>query len=230
MKRAMLAAALLLATVSSSSWAQSPADHEAHHPDQKGATGAQPSPPDQPGMMGQGMMGGPRGMMGGRSMMDNMPMANMMGMMGQQRSESGCSGMSGMATIDRVEGRIAFLRTELKITEAQSSAWNGFADALRANAKGLGEVRATMIAQAGAGQPGLVDRLALQEKWLAARLEGIQAIKLALTNLVGTLSDEQKKSADELLAPHMGMMAGTQPGMMGFGPMQPGTMMQGQGR
>jgi hypothetical protein len=39
------------------------------------------------------------------------------------------------------------------------------------------------------------------------RLEGIRAIKPALTILVGTLSDEQKKMADELLAPHMGMMA-----------------------
>ena len=31
------------------------------------------------------------------------------------------------ATIDRVEGRMAFLRAELKITEAQANAWNGFA-------------------------------------------------------------------------------------------------------
>jgi LTXXQ motif family protein len=69
------------------------------------------------------------------------------------------------------------------------SAWNAFADALRANAKSLGEVRA------------LLDRLTLQEKWLAARLEGIRAIKPALTILVGTLSDEQKRMADELLAP-----------------------------
>jgi hypothetical protein len=175
--------------------------------------------------MGQGM--------GGRGMMGNMPMANMMqmmGMMGQRGSEAGCAGMGGMATIDRVEGRIAFLRTELKITEAQSSAWNAFADALRANAKSLGEVRASMMPQAAAGQQGLVDRLALHEKWLTARLEGTRAIKSALTSLVGTLSDEQKKSADELLAPHMGMMAGMQSGQMGSGPMPPGMMTQGQGR
>ena len=229
MKRLALPVALLLATVSTSSWAQSPADHEAHHPDQSAPGATQPqSPPAQPGMMGQGM--------GGRGMMGNMPMANMMqmmGMMGQRGSEAGCAGMGGMATIDRVEGRIAFLRAELKITEAQSSAWNAFADALRANAKSLGEVRASMMPQAAAGQQGLVERLALQEKWLAARLEGTRAIKSALTNLVGTLSDDQKKAAEELLAPHMGMMgmmAGMQPGQMGSGPMQPGMMTQGQGR
>ena len=230
MKPLTLPAALLLATVATTSWAQSAADHEAHHPDQKGApAAAQPqSPAGQPGMMGQGMMGG-RGMMGG-----NMPMMQMMRMMGQSGAEAGCAGMSGMATIDRVEGRIAFLRTELKITDAQDAAWNAFADALRTNAKSLGEVRAAMMPQAGAAQQDLVDRLGLQEKWLAARLEGTRAIKSALTNLVGTLSDDQKTTADELLAPHMGMgmdmMVGMQPGQMSSGQMQPGMMRQGQGR
>jgi len=237
MKHLTLPVALLLATVSTTSWAQSAADHEAHHPDQKGAPSTtQPSPPaGQPGMMGRGMMGGPQGMMGGTGMMGgNMPTMNMMRMMGQSVAEAGCAGMSGMATIDRVEGRIAFLKTELKITDTQNAAWNAFADALRANAMSLGEVRGSMMPQPGAGQQGLVDRLALQEKWLAARLEGTRAIKSALTNLVGTLSDDQKKTADELLAPHMGMgtdmMVGMQPGQMSSGQMQPGMMRQGQGR
>jgi len=228
MKRLTLPVALLLATVSTSSWAQSAADHEAHHPDQKEApVAAQPSPPPgQPGMMGQGMMGGPQGMMGGRGMMGgNMPMGNMMQMMGQSGAETGCAGMSGMATIDRVEGRIAFLKTELKITDAQNAAWNAFADALRTNAKNLGEVRASMMPQAGVASQTLVDRLTLQEKWLATRLESTRAIKSALTNLVITFSDEQKKTADEILSPHMGMMAmmsAMQSGQMGPGQMQPG--------
>jgi hypothetical protein len=237
MKRLTLLVGLLLATVSTASWAQSPANHEAHHPDEKEApAAAQPAPPPgQPGTMGQGMMGGPQGMMGGRGMMGgNMPMGNMMqmmGMMGQSGAETGCAGMSGMAIIDRVEGRIAFLKTELKITDAQSVAWNAFADALRTNARSLGEVRASIMPQAGAGQQGLIDRLALQEKWLAARVEGTRAIKSALTNLVSTLSDEQKKTADELLAPHIGMGAmarAMQSGQMGPGQMQPGAMMQGR--
>ena len=58
-------------------------------------------------------------------------------------------GMGGMATIDRVEGRIAFLRAELKITDAQADAWNGFADALRTNAKKLAEVRVSMMPKPG---------------------------------------------------------------------------------
>jgi gamma-glutamyl phosphate reductase len=152
-------------------------------------------------------------------------MMQMMGMMGQRGAEPGCAGMS-MATIDHVEGRIAFLRTELKITDAQTTAWNAFADALRANAKSLGEVRASMMPRQNAAQQSLVDRLALQEKWLAARLEGTRAIKSALANLVSTLSDEQNKTGDELLAPHMGMlgmmamMSAMQSGQMGSGQMR----------
>jgi len=221
-----LAGALLLATVNSSSWAQSPADHEVHHPDQAPAA-TKPPPAGQPGM------GGSQGMKGGGGMMDmmggKMPMMDMMQMMRTMRQLG--AEMDGMASIDHVEGRIAFLRTELKITDAQTSPWNAFADALRTNAKNLGEVRTSMMPQAGAASQTLVDRLALQEKWLAARLEGTRAIKSALANLVSTFSDEQKKTADEILAPHVGMMAmmaAMHSGQIGPGQMQPGKMMPGQ--
>ena len=228
MRRLTMATAFAVAALTVPVAAQTPADHDAHHPDQKEAPAAtQPTPP-----AGQPRMGGSQGMKGGGGMMDmmggKMPMMDMMQMMGMMR-QSG-NEMGGMATIDHVEGRIAFLRTQLKITDAQTGAWNAFADALRTNAKNLGEVRASMMPQAGASQ-NLVDRLALQEKWLAARLEGTRAIKSAVTNLVSTFSDEQKKTADEILAPHMGMMAmmaAMQSGQMGPSQMQPGKMMPGQ--
>jgi hypothetical protein len=160
------------------------------------------------------------GMMGGK-----MPMMDMVKMMEMMR-QSG-DGM-GMDTTDHIEGRVAFLRTELKITEAQQPAWNAFADALRTNAKTLGEMRGSMMSQQGTGA-GLVEKLAFQEKWLAARLEGTRAMKSALTNLVSTFSDEQKKAADELLAPQIGMMpmmsAMRGGATMGMG-MQPGKPMQ----
>jgi LTXXQ motif family protein len=219
MRTVMLAAALMITALSAPSFAQSqnaaPAPTQPAPPASQSGTGQ--------GMMGGGMMGG--GMMGGGMMGGNMPMMNMMQMMGGRQSECG---MGGMGMIDRVEGRIAFLRAELKITDAQNAVWSAFTDSLRTNAKSLGEIRAAMMSQAGAGQQGLVDRLALQEKWLSARLEGVRAIKSALTNLVGTLSDDQKKAADELLAPHMGMGAlacAMQSRQMGSGQMQPGAMM-----
>ena len=188
------------------------------NPQSAASSPAQLTPPGQPGTGG-------------------MPMTNMMNMTGMmQMMEMMGSRMGGMATIDRVEGRIAFLRTELKITEAQTSAWNAFADALRTNAKKLGEVRASMMAQPSAGQqqaPTMAERLDLQERWLLARLEGTRTIKSTFTNLYGTLSDDQKKTANELLVPHMGMgvmamMPGQmQPGQMGPGQMGPGRMQPG---
>jgi hypothetical protein len=66
----------------------------------------------------------------------------------------------------------------------------------------------------------LTERLNVQEQWLVARLEGTRGIKSAFTNLHAVLSDEQKKTANELLGPHMGL------GMMEMmaGQMQPAQM------
>lgn len=216
MRVLIFAAALLVTTVGQPGWAQSAAEHEGHHPDQKQEQ-AKPKA-EQPAPAGsQSMDGG--GMMGGRmSMMDMAKMMQMMRWSGE--------GM-GMDTIDHIEGPVAFLRTELKITETQQPAWNAFADALRINAKTLGEMRGSTMQ--GAGGAGLVEKLASQERWLAARLEGTRAMKSALTNLLSTFSDEQKKTADELLAPQMGMvpMMSVMRGgaTMGAG-MQPGKPMQ----
>lgn len=243
MKRLMIATALLVTALAAPAWAQAPApaEHDSHHP--AGSAKTDPAPPTPPPAAGQSGMNVPQGGMGGMPMMDmmkgmmsNMPMMNMMEMMQtMQAAKMMGPGTDGMATIDRVEGRIAFLRTELKITDAQTSTWNAFADALRANAKKLGELRTSVM-----GKPGetTADRLDRQEQWLLARLEGTRAMKAAFTKLNEALSDEQKKTANDILPPHMGMgmmaMMGTQmqpgqmPGQMGPSKMQPGKMGPGQ--
>jgi len=167
------------------------------------------------------MIGRMRDMMGG-----DMPMMNMMATMRMMEMMG-----PGMVAMDRIEGRIAFLRAELNITEAQASAWGAFADAMRANAKKLAEARASMMPQPGAGQqqaPTIAERLDQQERWLLARLEGTRALKSAVANLYVTLSEDQKKTANELLAPQMGMgmmamMPGQAPGQMQPRQMRPGT-------
>src|SRR6516162_7341864 len=196
MKASMIATALMLAATTAVTSAQAPTAGDPHHPPQSATPAPAPAQPPT-GQPGMGMMG-------------DMPMMNMMG--------------PGMTAIDRIEGRIAFLRAELNITEAQASAWNAFADAMRTNAKKLAEVRASMMARPDAGQqqaPTMAKRLDQQERSLLARLEGTRALKSAVTNLYGTLSEDQKKAANELLAPQMGM------GMMAMMPGQaPGQMMQ----
>lgn len=210
MRHPMLAATLLLTFLGTSAFAQSPAEHQGHHPDQTETQATRPSTPSETPRD----TGPSHAKMGGRMM--NMMDGNMhMPMKGMMR-QSGGDCMSGMETIDHVEGRIAFLRAELKITGAQSSAWNAFADALRANAKVLGELRGSM---AGSGSETLLDRVTWQEKWLSARLEATRAMKSALVDLAGSFSDEQRKVADDLLAPNMGMMSMLQGGRMGAMPM-----------
>ena len=213
MKALMIATTLMLAATPTATWAQAPAAGDPHHPLQTGTPAPAPTQPAPPGQAGMGMMG-------------DMPMMNMMGdmpmmmhimhmhMMAMMRMMGMGPGMAGMAAIDRIEGRIAFLRAELKITETQASAWNAFADALHTNSQKLGQVRASMTPQPGSAQQQartLAERLDLQERWLLARVEGTRAIKSAFTTLYGALSDDQKKTANELLAPHMGMM-----GMIGM--------------
>ena len=129
----------------------------------------------------------------------------MMGMMRMMMGEDGMSGMPMMAAMaGHVEGRVAFLKTELRITDAQLPLWNAVADAIRANAKGMGAMAEGMMGSTQAAT--LPDKLATREKMLTARLEGLRKLKGAVEPLYGALSDEQKKTADELLMGPMGMM------------------------
>ncbi|MHB8886316.1 MAG: Spy/CpxP family protein refolding chaperone [Methylovirgula sp.] len=134
-----------------------------------------------------------------------MPMMGCPGRMGMM-------GMMGMA--NHVEGRIAFLKAELKITEAQMPQWNAFADALRENARRMsgmpammmrgGMMQGRMMGQEGASLSA-PDRLDRMEKMLTAMLETIKATKAALAPLYVVLTDEQRKMADQLIHGPMGM-------------------------
>ena len=245
MKAQAIIVAALLSAGGAVAYAQTPSDHDSHHPSQSEAPApAQPAAPSTQGsaggpqnMMGQGMMSqgmmGQGGMMGGgNSMMSMMGSAMpMMGMAQVTTCAGGTCGMGGMATIDRIEGRIAFLKTELKIVDVQNDAWNAFADTLRTNARKLSELRASMTPQAG-----LADRLAWQDKWFTARADGTRAIRGAYLDLAAKLSDDQKTTAEQILVPHVGMMSmmsgmGAGPmgnmGNMSFGQMPGYRMMQG---
>ncbi len=183
-----------------------------------------------PGGMGPGMMGqgGMMGMMGPGMM----GQGGMMGMMGPGMMGPGGMGQGGMmgpggagmgpgmgmgamggpcaagapAMVERMEGRIAFVKAELKITEAQVPAWNVFAGALQANAAKLNELMAKMR-QLGGTQPTLSQRLENQEQALAARLDGVRAVRGVFAGLLGVLTDEQKKVAEEIVPWHGGLMA-----------------------
>jgi hypothetical protein len=176
---ALTAIAVLAATPFASHAQNPPVDpHAGHHPDK-----AQAAPGGVMDMKGGGMMGG--------------DMARMTAMMH--------GGMMDGAMMGHVEGRLAFLKTELKITSAQEPQWAKFADVVRTNAKGVQAGMQAMM-QAGAKAATAPEVLARHEKMLTAKLESVRALKAAFDPLYASLSDEQKKSADELIMGPMGMM------------------------
>jgi hypothetical protein len=159
------------------------------------------------------------GMMMGMDPDDWGMMPMMMRMHGMMMGQ-GSMPMMGMG--QHVEGRLAFLKTELKITPAQEPLWNTFAETIRANAQkmtgmmqggggaqGGGMQGGGMMHQGGmmaqGAMPSLPDRLDWQEKALAARLDALRAMKGALTPLYAAFSDEQKQTADQLIHGPMGM-------------------------
>jgi hypothetical protein len=160
-------------------------EHEQHHP---GET------PPAAGMRGPGMQGGA------------MSGAGDMPMMGMMRMMIGQDGMGGMAMMaGHVEGRLAFLKTELKITDTQLPLWNAVADAIRANAKSMSEMKSGAMMGNSQTTATLPEKLALRETMMAAHLEALRRLKTAVDPLYAALSDEQKKTADDLLMGPMGM-------------------------
>lgn len=189
---AVLASTLLAAPV----FAQT-ANHAEHHPQEGAAATADPSAT-------------------GKTTGEGMNMSGMMGMMSGMHA--GIGDCMGEATLDHVEGRIAFLRTELRITDAQNATWNAFADALRAAAQKSAPMTGTMTVEGG-----LLDRIDRQERGLTAKLDGVRALKTAFAPLYAALSDEQKKAADPLVGSYFGLPMAGMSGMMGGSMMQGGT-------
>lgn len=155
---------------------------EAHHPvEDASATprAASPTANGQDNMMGTGMMA----MMGSGAM----PM-----------TES----LKQMMAPEHILGRIAFLKTELKITAAQQKLWDAFADALRANSRTMAAMMSAMQGEMMAKtevKQTLLQRVEAHEGMLASRLEALRQLNATLKPLYAKLDVNQKQMADELL-------------------------------
>ncbi|MCW3473246.1 Spy/CpxP family protein refolding chaperone [Limobrevibacterium gyesilva] len=172
--------------------AQTAQDHAAHLSGNSAGRVAQVAPMSPTaGQTGAMPMMDMNGMMRG-GMGQMMPMMRMM------------PGDMAMMPFDHIEGRIAFLKAELAITDAQLPQWNAFAQALRDGAKTTQEAMAKVL-QAGmpATFPARADTML---QIMSARLDAIKATTAAGKALYGVLSDAQKSIADELLLGPMGRM------------------------
>ena len=158
--------------------------------------------PMQKPMGGMGQSGGQSQNMGG-GMDDMMRMMRMMhGQMGSSKTGMSPNAevtVSGPADVtERLEGRIAFLKAELQITDKQSTDWARLADALRSSRQHLLEARKLLVVD---DKISSSDRIEHYERHLAERLEAIKAARIAFNQLYGNLNDGQKKTADAILLP-----------------------------
>jgi periplasmic protein CpxP/Spy len=100
-----------------------------------------------------------------------------------------------------VEGRIAYLKTELKITDAQAPMFEKVANVMRENAKAMGDT-----AQSLRGDPNqprtVISRLEARVKFAQLRADGEAKMLAAFRPLYQAMSPDQQKAADEMFEHH----------------------------
>ena len=80
-----------------------------------------------------------------------------------------------------VDGRIAFLKAQLKITPAQEGQWQKVEAAMRENAKALDQTIAT--ARQNRGDRNAVERLEMREQFVKVRSENSGRLRLVQASL-----------------------------------------------
>lgn len=158
------------------------AQQHGHHRDQQDAMRGQIET-----MMQRGQMG-PRGTgmhgMGPGMMMQGMGPGMMMG------------GPWGAGPGRFVEGRLAFLKTELAITEDQEEHWSAYADAVRSSAQSMQAMHERMWSDDVPAT--LPERMRLHEEFMASRVEALRSMREAVEPLYESLDEEQRRVADDL--------------------------------
>jgi len=149
--------------------------------------------PNSPAGQPQAMGGPMDGAMGGDT-------GRMMEMMRPMMAGRGGMGMP----FEHIEGRIAYLRAELGIADAQAASWNAFADTMRADAAAMKAMHDGMME--GAKPATLPDRLAAQQRMLSARVAMLGRMEAGMKPLYAVLSADQRKAMDQATAGPMGMM------------------------
>jgi hypothetical protein len=113
----------------------------------------------------------------------------------------GGTGWGMWGPVQYIKGRLAFMKAELEITDAQERLWEDFAEALRDFLKARSRPRIE-----GAVRPAaLPERLAMLERDLASDLESLRQWKAIIETFYAGLSEEQRRAADQLLTQLFGV-------------------------
>lgn len=96
----------------------------------------------------------------------------------------------------RVEGRLAYAKTLLGITDSEAAAWKAYEDVSRANVQRLRMARQVMLTAEQSGSP--IDRMQAQTNMMQAQLDARQALQPVTEALYKALTPEQRERADAL--------------------------------
>jgi len=100
---------------------------------------------------------------------------------------------------ERIEARLAYAKTALKITPAQEAQWNALATVLRRHAAAMDQ-QVTQRRAADRNQPvSAIERLTRRQAMMAEAATRMNEVLEAAKPLYAVLSDDQKKDADALL-------------------------------
>jgi hypothetical protein len=179
--------------------AQAQQGREGHHPAGQPEAQAAPAPDAAMPMQGMPMQGMQMPMqgMGGGSM--DCPM------MGGMKHGSGMNMGMGMP-FEHVEGRIAFLQTEIGITDAQREQWNTFAVALRRNAEVHRTMHNQMMGPDAPSSQTWLQKVQQKTRMMSTHAEALKAVDTAASPLYAVLTEDQRQKAERLLSGTMGMM------------------------
>jgi periplasmic protein CpxP/Spy len=95
----------------------------------------------------------------------------------------------------RANGRLAYLETRLAITAQQRDAWTAFANAARA---ATGPIKQACAAPRPTGALDMAQRMELMERFMAAGLEALRAVRPAVVTLNAALTEEQRTRFNNL--------------------------------
>jgi periplasmic protein CpxP/Spy len=110
----------------------------------------------------------------------------------QARIQRMCQGIDA-----RLDGRLSFLQSRLKITDQQKPAWTTYATAVRASLDPLRQDCAS--GQVGKRAATLPERLTGMQREADQRAASLRSMKPAVESLYSALSPDQKKTADRIL-------------------------------
>jgi periplasmic protein CpxP/Spy len=97
---------------------------------------------------------------------------------------------------DRVEARITELHSELKITPAEETQWDAFADVMRSNATAVNQAytdRSTKISTMNAA-----DNMSSYAALTMQHAQNLQKLAASFQTLYASLSPDQQKTADQV--------------------------------